>query len=232
MNEVYRKEHKYLISTTTFFECKAALSHILQEDSHTKKYGFYEVRSLYFDSIDDRDYVEKLDGVEIRRKIRLRNYGADSTFALLEMKQKQGDYQKKRSLRLEKSDALELISGNYTVLLKYNTPFALECYSIMNMYCYRPATVVSYKRRAFLAKENKIRITFDYDICATESSFNIFSDLNQFPVLDPYASVLEVKYNGFLPSYIKDVINSHIHTQVSVSKYCLARKISKHYVFI
>lgn len=62
-------------------------------DSHSQGDG-YEIRSLYFDSIDDRDYQEKEDGIELRRKIRLRNYGSNSMFAMLEMKQKQGQLQK------------------------------------------------------------------------------------------------------------------------------------------
>ena len=69
-----------------FYKFSHKLSHILQVDKHSKYEG-YEIRSLYFDSIDDRDFQEKEDGIEIRRKIRLRNYGSNSTFAKLEMKQ-------------------------------------------------------------------------------------------------------------------------------------------------
>ena len=231
MNEVLRQEKKFLISMDQFYKFSHKLSHILQVDKHSKYEG-YEIRSLYFDSIDDRDFQEKEDGIEIRRKIRLRNYGSNSTFAKLEMKQKQGNLQKKRSLRMEKSDAMRLIDGDYSVLLQYSEPFALECYAIMNMYCYRPKTIVTYKRKAFVAKENNIRITFDYNIVASESYHNIFSEnLNQNAVIDPYLVVLEVKYNGFLLSYIKDMLMEADKSNTSVSKSCLGRSISKHYVF-
>ncbi|MFR9069531.1 polyphosphate polymerase domain-containing protein [Paraclostridium tenue] len=231
MNEVLRQEKKFLISMDQFYKYSHKLSHILQVDKHSKDEG-YEIRSLYFDSIDDRDFQEKEDGIEIRRKIRLRNYGSNSTFAMLEMKQKQGDLQKKRSLRMEKVDAMRLIDGDYSVLLQYSEPFALECYAIMNMHCYRPKTVVTYKRKAFVAKENNIRITFDHNIVANESYYDIFSvDLSQNAVIDPYVVVLEVKYNGFLLSYIKDMLMECDKSKTSVSKYCLGRSISKHYVF-
>lgn len=49
-------------------------------DSHSSDDG-YTIRSLYFDSLEDVDWQEKEDGVEIRRKIRLRNYGSQSNFA-------------------------------------------------------------------------------------------------------------------------------------------------------
>ena len=94
----------------------------------------------------------------------------------------------------------------------------------MHMQLYRPKTIVQYKRKAYIAKENKIRITFDSDLRATETDMELFSDrLNMTPVLDPFNSVLEVKYNGFLLSYIKKLVNEADRSELSVSKYCLAR---------
>lgn len=231
MNEVLRKEKKYLINSIQVNKLSMMLANVLHEDEHNKNDG-YSIRSLYFDSIDDRDYQDKEDGVEVRRKIRLRCYGSNAEYAMLEMKQKQGDNQKKRSLKMEKEDAKELIRGNYGILLKYSNPFASECYALMNMECYKPKAVVEYKRKAYIAKENNIRITIDSNIIATESCFDIFSDnLLQNSVYNPYLAVLEVKYNGFLLSYIKDVINNCNEIQTSVSKYILSRTISKHVVF-
>ena len=46
------------------------------------------------------------------------------------------------------------------------------------------------------------------------------------PVMDPFGLVLEVKYNGFILSYIKDLLNSVRRPEVSVSKYCLARSFT------
>ena len=231
MNEVLRQEKKFLISFDQYYRLTHYFEQVLHMDSHSFHDG-YEIRSLYFDSIDDRDYQEKEDGIELRRKIRLRNYGADSSFAMLEMKQKQGSLQKKRSLKMDKNDALRLIEGDDSVLLQYDEPFALECYSLMNMYCYRPKTVVSYLRKAFVAKENKIRITFDHHIVSNENYYNIFDQsIIQNCAIDPYLVVLEVKYNGFLLSYIKDIINECDKSETSVSKYCLGRSIQKHYLF-
>ena len=82
-----------------------------------------------------------------------------------------------------------------------------------------------HKVKAFIAKENKIRITFDNQIVATESSFDLFDpNLNMNPVLDPYDVVLEVKFNGFLLGYITELINCPDKSELSVSKYVLARQ--------
>lgn len=207
-------------------------SELLTSDSHNG-YDGYIVRSLYFDTLDNKDFYLKEVGVEVRRKIRLRVYNPNDNFAMLEMKQKQGDNQLKRSLKVNKKDALELIDGRYECLLKYKDSFALECYSYMITYGYRPVCVVQYNRNAFICKENKIRITFDSNIVATESNFNIFDDnLSMYPVFPKFNVVLEVKYNGFLLGYIQDFVRRIDKIQISASKYCLARKVSLNYNYI
>lgn len=231
MNEVLRQEKKFLITAPMMCELSAALAPVMMEDPHNRGMG-YPIRSLYFDSLDDRDYQEKEDGVELRRKIRLRCYGPETDFAMLEMKQKQGSMQKKRSLRVSREEALGLARGDYSPLLTHPEPFAAECYGVMNMLCYRPRAVVEYRRRAFIAKENKIRVTFDHSIAATESRFDIFAtDLVENAALDPYLAVLEVKYNGFLLGYIKAILRRCDESESSVGKYSLSRAVSKHYTF-
>ena len=226
MNEVYRKEKKFLISLDEYIKKRHMLSQVLKPDAHSAADG-YMIRTLYFDTVFDEDFDDKLAGIETRRKIRLRIYDTESDFAMLEMKQKQGDSQLKRSLRVSKADAVRLSGGDYSPLLGYGDVFAAECYGLMNYKCYRPKTIVQYNRYAFVAKENKTRITFDSNIEATESCFDLFSpQLNMSPVLDPYCVVLEVKFNGFLLSYLRQLINSVDKSELSVSKYALARQQS------
>lgn len=231
MNEVLRREKKFLIGLPAYYHHSGNLAKFMMEDPHNRGSG-YPIRSLYFDSLEDRDFQEKVDGVGLRRKIRLRCYGPDSGFALLEVKQKEADMQKKRSLRLPRDIAVRLAQGDYTGLLSCPEPLAQECYAVMNIHGYRPCSVVEYRRRAFIARENKIRVTFDHHIVATEGSFGIFDgSLAQYPVLDTSLVVLEVKYNGFLLSYIKDMLGSCATGEISVSKYCLSRTVGKHFNF-
>ena len=230
MNKVYREEKKFLIHIEDFLKTSHYLDGLMMQDEHNGTFG-YRIRSLYFDSAYDQDYFEKLDGVELRRKIRLRIYDPASDFAMLEMKQKEGPYQLKRSLRITRRDAERLIRGDYTPLLGYEEDFAAECYALMQMKLYRPKTIVEYNRKAFIAKENKIRVTFDNNIVATETSFDLFSpNLNMYPVLDKFAVVLEVKFNGFLLNYIKDMLDTVNKSELSVSKYMLARQASYNYI--
>ncbi len=224
MNCVLREEKKFLISADEFISLSHNLENIMLPDPHNGTHG-YTIRSLYFDTVYDGDYFEKQAGIELRRKIRLRCYDPTADYAMLEMKQKQGVSQLKRSLKLKRRDAVLLTTGDYSPLLSYKEPFAAECYALMHTRCYRPKTIVEYNRKAYIAKENKIRVTFDNRIVSTESCFDLFSrKLNMNPVLDPYNVVLEVKFNGFLLEYIKRLINPIDRSELSVSKYVLARQ--------
>lgn len=226
LERVLRKEEKYLITILDARLYMDTLEKFMLQDTHNGVRG-YKIRSLYFDSMNDRDFVEKEQGLCVRKKIRLRLYNPKSTYALLEMKQKQGENQLKRSLKIGREDAVLLTKGIYTPLLKYKQPFAQECFSIMNMDCYRPKTIVEYNRKAFIARENRIRITFDSVIRATESCYDLFSEnLCLYPVMDEALVVMEIKYNGFLLNYIKDMVREVNRSNLSVSKYCLGRNIS------
>ena len=226
MNEVLRQEKKFAINIADGVILGGRLGAVMHTDAHNGTQG-YEIRSLYFDTPDDQDFTDKIDGLELRRKIRLRTYSPRSDFAMLEMKQKEGPYQRKRSLRLRREDAERLCWGDYRPLMAYEDPFAAECYGLMHCRCYQPKAVVAYRRQAFVARENHIRITLDSWIVATESSFDLFSEhLPMYAVMDPFHMVLEVKYNGFLLSYLKDLLDLVERSELSVSKYCLARSVS------
>lgn len=220
-----------MINIMDYYKNSHIFGQILMADSHNHAEG-YLVRSLYFDTIYDKDYTDKINGVEIRRKIRLRVYDPKSDFAFLEIKQKEKEYQMKRSIKITKEDAKALINRQYDVLLKYDNPFAKECYVLLTENQYIPKTVVEYRRKAYIAKENNIRLTFDFNIMASETNFNIFDEnLLLYPVFPKENVIFEVKYNGFLLSYIKNLMDNCNRSELSVSKYCLARYASLNYVY-
>lgn len=225
MLTVLRREEKYPLKRQEALHYEGLLEQILSTDAFSAN-GSYCVRSLYFDTVDDRDFFDKYTEQNLRRKIRLRIYNPQDKTAKLELKQKENIYQKKRSLSITREDAIALIDGNYSVLLNYPDTFAGEIFGIMNMECYRPKSIVQYQRRAFMAKENNIRLTFDREICATESSMELFSqNLPLYSVFDPDKVIFEVKYDKFMLGYISDIISSVNRRSISSSKYCLSRSI-------
>ena len=147
MNKVLREEKKFLISVADFIKLSHKVEQVMLSDPHNGTHG-YMIRSLYFDTPFDDDYFEKQAGIELRRKVRLRCYDPNSDFAMLELKQKQGAQQMKRSLKVSREDAKRLIAGDYSVLLNYTESFAAEMYGLMQYRCYRPKTIVEYNRKA------------------------------------------------------------------------------------
>lgn len=231
MLTVLRREEKYALTTAEAACYAGRFSNFLQSD-HFSNNGSYAVRSLYFDTPDDKDFYDKLNEQNLRRKVRLRIYHPNDSKAKLELKQKENIYQKKRSLTIRKNEALALIKGDYSVLLHYHDPFAAEMYAIMAGECYRPKTIIEYQRRAFMAKENHIRITFDSCINATESDYNLFSPtLAMHPILNRSDTILEIKYTHFLPGYLSGILSQINRRSVSASKYCLGRHMTHPHTF-
>lgn len=226
MDVVLRREMKYILKGEERENYINVFDGVLKRDSFSKN-SSYKVRSLYFDTPYDKDFYEKINEQEVRKKVRIRIYSPHDKFAKLELKQKQDVFQKKRSLKITREDALKLMDGQYSVLLGYTEEFAKEMYTIMSEGCYKPKTVIEYDRLAFMAKENHIRITFDYNICSSELYFNIFDEnLVLYPVMDKYYTILEVKYDKFMLGYIADIIKGIDKRPITSSKYCMGRNVT------
>lgn len=224
--EVLRQEKKYLLNICQTERIRYLLDAALERDVHNEGLTGYIVRSLYFDTPDDTDYREKEDGIESRRKIRLRIYGTQTSSAKLEFKEKQGDFQRKRSLTLSRAEAEELVEGRYGCLTKRREEFAAEMYGRMEEKLYRPKCIVEYDRSAWFVPANDIRITLDSSVRATEGNYDLFAEnLHLYPVSEIGSTTLEVKFNRFLLSYVRDLLGLHGEPQVSASKYCMARNI-------
>lgn len=222
LRKVLRQERKFLLTAPQALKLETNLRSFLKEDPHNGERG-YIVRSLYFDTILMRDYQEKLAGVEIRRKMRLRIYDMADDFALLEMKQKQGSSQLKRSLRITREHAKALCMGDYGPLKAYQDAFGAECYGIFKMHTYRSEVLLEYRRKAYVVPENDIRITLDSQVRAVKTNQDIYEEQpGMVPVLHPGFTVLEVKYNHFLLSYVKELLNTSNKSETAVSKYAMA----------
>ena len=151
--DVLRTEQKYRLTEKEAARLSGVMSGVLHLDEYSKK-GAYRVRSLYFDTPNDRDFYEKLDGYECRRKIRLRIYDPNAESAKLELKEKQGSLQRKRSLILPRKAAAQICKGDYRPLVENGSEFAMELYGRMEQYHYRPKCLVEYSRKAFAVPEN------------------------------------------------------------------------------
>ncbi len=220
---VMRTEKKYEIPPVTSFMLANRLSKIMDTDRHGGPCG-YTVRSLYFDSIDDSDFFDKVNGLEFRRKIRLRIYSPAQRRVKLELKQKQGTVQVKKTLEISRESAAALIEGNFSSLLTLKGNFPKELYQIMSCGLYRPKCIIAYHRTAFTAQASDTRITIDTDVRASKNCACFFASS---PALLPmlHWPVLEVKYNGFLPEQCRQAVNPAGILEMAFSKYEMARRL-------
>lgn len=223
MRTVFRKEIKYVISKIDFLRLTKHLDALLQRDVNGVN-GTYIVRSQYYDSLGDRDLYDNLDGVMEKRKIRVRIYSPDDQYAKLEYKCKSNTDGKKYSLNITKEEALDMEKRKYGFLLNYEEPLAKTLYVKLMQGGYMPKTIVEYKRTAYLHTVSDVRITFDTDIKAAAVPYGIFSkDLSYIPLIEGDRGVLEVKYNDFIPSTLKQVIQEINCLPEASSKYSKAR---------
>ena len=58
MRNISRKEKKFLVDLTSAKKLEGLLSQVMPGDPHNGSRG-YPVRSLYFDTLHDRDFAEK-----------------------------------------------------------------------------------------------------------------------------------------------------------------------------
>ncbi len=226
---VSRREVKYPIGEMDYYRVNKLFNEILTPDKNNEEYG-YKIRSLYFDSINNEDYYAKINGDEVRKKIRLRIYDTKATEVKLEIKRKLNISQIKETTTISKEDAIRLINKDYSILLKYDE-IALSAYNIMTIGQYQPVVLIDYNRRAYIHSENNIRVTLDSDIRSNEFDFNMFSDnVTMVPAFDYYNSLLEVKFDGELFCWISQVLVELDTTNYSISKYCSGRRFYENYI--
>lgn len=220
--KTFRHEFKYLISYEDMLNLRNKLNKLLTIDRDNNG---YMIRSLYFDSINDDDYYDKLGGEINRKKIRLRIYEPNTDFVKLEIKAKYDIHQLKRSMIINKESATELIKGNYDILLNYDNKTAKEAYLILREGLYRPKTIIEYQRIAYTTATTT-RITFDFDIKSTIDVEKFFDENINYNNLNTKKDiVLEVKFDRFLEPYISTILADYSSCQQSVSKYLMARNI-------
>ncbi len=220
--KTFRHEFKYLISYEDMLKLRSKLNKTLNID---REDNGYMIRSLYFDSINDDDYYDKLGGVINRKKIRLRIYEPNTDFIKLEIKAKHDIHQLKRSMIINKTAAIELINGNYDILLNYDNETAKEAYIILKEGLYKPKTIIEYQRIAYTSGTTT-RITFDFDIKSTNDIEKFFDeDINYNNLTTKKDVVLEVKFDRFLEPYLSIILADYSSCRGSVSKYVIARNI-------
>ncbi len=222
-----RHELKYYINQGQYTLLSQALGHVLHNDPNGDENNEYHIRSLYFDTFDDAAMHDKLNGIKNRDKYRIRIYNHLDSKIQLECKSKLGSLISKRSLIIPLSLAEQLIAGDPSGLERTSSGLLRDMYREMTINLLRPVVIVDYVREAYTHPAEEVRITFDKKLRTGLNSTDLFNpDIPTIPVQDAYSPmILEVKYNRFLPSYIRNLLTTYCQNPMhsAISKYTLCR---------
>jgi hypothetical protein len=224
----FRHELKYLINPHQYIIIKQRLRRLLLPDRHAGPQGEYHIRSLYFDTIDNKALHEKLGGVRDREKYRIRIYNLSDRIIHLEKKIKRNDHIAKIREPLTREMAEALANGDPEPLNVPGKPLFLEMYRLMQGECLRAKTIVDYVREAYICPWGNVRITFDKNLRTGLNGTNLFDPrLPTVSAFDNRIVILEVKYDDYLPEFVRTALQGeNIHRQTS-SKYVVCRKLLK-----
>jgi SPX domain protein involved in polyphosphate accumulation len=190
----------------------------MKRDSHSLN-GEYKIRSLYFDSPSDKALREKIDGVNIREKFRIRYYNSDTSFIVLEKKSKLNGLCSKDSCRITVDEAQKIVNGDINWLASDERELCVELFAKMITDGLRPKTIVDYTRNPFVYAPGNVRVTIDYNI---RTGLNKTDFLNPDTITIPAGDspvILEVKWDEFLPDIIKDAVGIPGRRVGAFSKY-------------
>jgi len=162
-----------------------------------------------------------------RYKWRIRYYGNDLSYIVLEKKEKLEGRCHKKSCRITIDEYNQIIYGNPTDLIFVTQKNLIKELAIaMLIKNYQPVVIVDYERIAYVEEITNVRITFDMRISASYELENFLDgDYQNFYILPSGMNLLEVKFDEILPSYIRNIVESYSYNQTSFSKYYYGRKI-------
>ena len=226
--KAYRFEQKYYVDAIQIELLRSRLNGLLSLDAHAGE-SFYEIRSVYFDDIDNTCYQKNEAGVDERAKYRIRAYNCSDSRIMLEKKIKQGGKTRKFSVPLTREQCDTLLSGKNLSLEQKDfesyTPLLQQFCILIETRKMQPKVIVCYDRIPYVYKQGNVRVTFDLNISSAKDFDKFFEkNLPKRPIMSKGKHLMEVKYDEFLPKFIKDSLEIGFLSQTTFSKYYLCRK--------
>ena len=226
-----RHELKYYVTPR---QCDRLLTwlrpHVEQDKWIPRGKTQYTVRSIYFDSQDLDFYFEKLDGVKIRKKLRIRGYGSRSSSdkVFLEIKRKYGNRVVKERTPLKFIHVEPILDSYRPHEILPSASF--RDLQVIGKFLHtlrskplRPIVLVIYERQALVGcDDDDIRVTFDRDIrCVFRPTLDeLFSDSDSITALRSVV-ILELKFTGPMPGWLRRMVWEFRLRPQAISKYCM-----------
>jgi len=232
---MYRIENKYFVPSERKEELLNDIMPYLKHDCYSEQRPSkeYTVRSIYLDTPVLTSYYEKLAGLKVRNKFRIRGYNelTSDVQVFAEIKKKENEYITKDRALLFYSDLNDFLKNkDMTKILNHTVEYEKRLFSASNFFFYQmkdklnPIINVVYEREAFECKFGSgLRVTLDMNIRSflTQTCDNLFEE-RDMEVLYPSRFVLEIKYRKALPAWVPIIINKYNLRKEAISKYVLS----------
>ena len=235
-----RLEYKYLVRNEDLDRLRIKLFPFVETDEFIKEESGneYTVRSIYFDSSKFNFYHEKIDGIKIRKKLRIRSYDSqdDNNLVFLEVKNKYDNFiGKNRSpipyhdlanlLKTKSIESYTLTNNGYVNSIKDGEKF----FHHILRDDLKPTILIVYEREAFFSKFDKsLRITFDKNLRFYDRpNMNSLYKDNDLETALPSHFTLEIKFNSGYPKWLQEIVQEFGLVRRSVSKYTICIDSSK-----
>ena len=218
----YRHEVKHYITPADAVMIQANMKAVASIDPHARENGCYRIRSLYFDDLNNTALWEKLDGVNERRKFRIRYYNADLSYIMLESKMKRDNVGCKLQERLTEDELRRILEGDIHWMASCGRPLLTVLYVEMKTRGLRPKCVVEYMRVPFVYGPGNVRVTIDWNIRTGPPGQ--FMDPNGLTLpVEGNPMLLEVKWDEYLPGVIRRAASLRSRGPTAFSKYAACR---------
>ncbi|GGF92600.1 polyphosphate polymerase domain-containing protein [Paenibacillus abyssi] len=222
-----RHELKYYLHVHDYAALRQVVSTLLTLDSYSIDHNGYGIRSLYFDGLHNHALHDKADGIFSREKYRIRCYNGSDRVINLERKSKFGEYVCKDNAKLTREEYESILSGDYDWMKGHPSELIADFHHALSLRYFRPAVIVDYQREAYVYEPGNVRITFDKYLSAGINTFQLFDPGLVFvEALETPVTIMEIKFDRFLPDLIRSIIRPDAHNRAAISKYLLCREVT------
>lgn len=220
----YRVEDKYDCTAGEMYQLQRRLGAVLSADRNESTKEGYQVISLYFDDFADSCLNETQQGSDQRLKYRIRIYNHSLDRINLEVKEKRGSRVLKRARPITEREMRLLMSGQCIPAAASTEDPAFLFNLGIRTKILRPKVIVAYERKAYVYAPGNVRITFDRSIRTSRRTEEFGRRTISYDRLYGQNAVLEIKYDEFLPEFIRQLLEQDSLTQTACSKYRLCRE--------
>mgnify|MGYP003390214148 FL=1 len=229
-----RLEYKFLFSANKVEELREAIRPFVFMDEYAEleKNKEYTVRSIYYDTMRLDDYRDKLAGIKIRKKLRIRGYNekADESVVFLEVKRKYENHISKNrapvlftnlDLLLDSADCERFLLKRKNFIDAKND--ATKFFYLLKIKNCSPVALISYEREAYFSKhDSTLRITIDKNLRSKPlpQKANLFNEADlKYAMTGNF--ILEIKFFSGFPSWLQRIVRRFELQRQAVSKYTI-----------